>query len=198
MALSPLSVGGCNRMPDSYTATVKVNQPGEAELAPQEVRVAFKRGAMRVDYSERGSIGGYALAWRDKPEIFVQMPGRESAFRWTTRSVSERYGVPPIAELLVLPFTNSPWLKGARLLGGGQVVDGQPCNLWAKLTDKAVYRIWVHEKWAIPMRFETAEPEGRLVARYEFKGLRPFAAIDDSRFKVPPGILAPAIPPALP
>lgn len=185
-------------MPDSYTATVMVSQPGETEVAPDQVRVAFKRGAMRVDLQEGGAMGGFALAWRTKPEVFVLMPGRETAYRWNARGVAERYGVPQLSEVLVLPFTDSPWLKGARLLGGGQMVDGQPCNLWAKLTEKHLFRIWVHEKWAIPMRFETAEPEGRLVARYEFRSLKPFAKIDDDRFKIPPGILAPALPPGLP
>ncbi len=194
--LGPLT--GCNRMPDSYTATVRVNQPGEAEIAPDEVRIEFKRGAMRVDLQQGGAMGGFALAWRDKPQIFVMMPGREYAYRQSARDVSVRYGVPQLSEVLVLPFTASPWMKGARLMGGGQPVDGQPCELWAKLTDKYLYRIWVHEKWAIPMRFETAEAEGRLVARYELRGLKPFAQIDDSRFKIPPGMLAPAIPPGMP
>jgi len=197
-ALAGLLCLGCDRLPDSYTAQVRVSPPGEAEGAPGEVRVAFKRDVMRVDLTEGGAMPGFALAWRTRPEVFVMMPGREYAYRWNVRNVVARYDTPRLDEVLVLPFTQSPWLKGARRLGGGQVVDRQPCALWAKINGSHIHRIWVHEKWAIPMRYDTMDLEGKLLARYELHGLKPFASLDDGLFKVPAGVLAPAIPPAVP
>jgi len=188
---------GCNRLPESYTATVAVNTPGESSLEPTLVRVAFKRSAMRVDF-DGGPLPGYALAWQSKPEVFVMMPGREIAYRWNVKGVAERYGTPQVGEMLVLPFTASPWMIGARKLGDGEAVDGQPTDLWAKLTDRYLYRIWVHKTWAIPVRFETLKPEGQLLARYEFRDVKPDPGLSDDLFNVPAGVPAPAIPPGLP
>ncbi len=177
---------GCNRLPDSYTAMVKVSPPGGADFGGRsEVGISFKRGALRVDLDPGTALNGFALAWRTEPQIHVTLPGREVSYRWDTADVAERYGIPQLDEALVLPFTESPWLKGAKPLGSGLPVDGQPCTLYAKLTEKALYRIWVHDKWAIPMRFEMATPEGQRISAYEFRKVKAFANLRDELFLAP-------------
>ena len=162
-----------------------MSPPGGADFDRDEVSVAFKKGALRVDLDEGTALNGYALAWRTRPQIYVLLPGREVSYRQSTADVAERYGIPKLDEALVLPFTESPWMQGARALGSGLPIDGHACTLWAKITDRYLFRIWVHEKWAIPMRFEMATPEGQRISAYEFRKVKAFASLGDDLFLEP-------------
>lgn len=180
-----LTGSACNRLPESYTALVYAQVPGDVAYPASPVRVSFKRGALRVDFRDGSPLPGYAMAWQNQSEVLVAMPGREVVHRWRASGIALQYGLPPFDELLVLPFNRSKWMKGARSLGKTTTSDGKQCELWVKLSATYIHRIWVHVDWGIPLQLETLHHTGGVAARYELREVRPFAVIGDERFVAP-------------
>jgi hypothetical protein len=175
------SIGVAHSFQDGQTAEI----PNTLHYSHGRVRLEMKPPAVASDQT----VFPIVLAHDGGDVITVLNPGEKQAMAINASTIEQVTSNPALQKISNFKLNDvGKTFRSASKKVGAEAIAGQPCTVFDQQSAGGRFRMWLSDKFDIPLKFayfEGAKGSEKLAFDYEVLRFQPKSAVADSAYEVP-------------